>query len=108
MELQLRQQGNHIPPLVLPETARLRIQRHRRLPVDGSQKAILKGVLPVSGQAVMHPLLPDFVQVFVNPFQRPVAGQQVDGRLVAHARHAGDVVRLVPHQRLVIGLLRGG
>ena len=48
------------------------------------------------------------VRVVEHVLQRPIGGKQLDSRLFADARHAGNVVAGVAHQSLEVGnLLRG-
>ena len=74
--------------------------------VDGHQRAVGKGALPVFFQRRPHAGGLDLGQIFVDALQVAVFVEQGRRPLFAHFGDAGDVVGVVAHQRLEVGLLR--
>ena len=79
------------------------IQLERRAAVDGREPVAVLRRLRAGFQLGAHALFdPRVVQMRVHAVQRAEIVQQLQRGLFAHARHAGDVVRRVAHQRLEV------
>jgi hypothetical protein len=99
LELQLAQQGQQALEVGLAKLERLEIDVFQlEVGADRHQVAGKLGLFPVLGQPLLQLLSPERGQVFVDAFQGLMLCDQLDGGLLADARHPGHVVRGVTHE----------
>ena len=82
------------------ESRRIEFESHGRVPLNGRQHLALQCQLFVLAQRFLNAWRLNFVYILVDALDTAILGEQLYCRLPAHAWHAGDIVRLVPLQRL--------
>ncbi len=101
-ELQLPEEFGDLVPIVAADPRLLQVDLDRQVAYDRRQVLALRRRRAVLGEGVPRPCRRDFSLAFEDGLQRAERGDQALRRLVADARHAGDVVRRVANQRLVV------
>ncbi len=100
-ELQLAEPLGQGPPVVATRPSRLKVERQRQVGHDPAHLPRGERVVPVLRQPLAELAL-HLVQALVDGVERPELLEQGNRGLLAHARHAGEVVRGVPLERLVV------
>ena len=106
-EFQVQERFDHLVAVVVPELGVLEVEFDRHVSHDGCKYLAVERRLPVFFQQVAHPLGPTqpfdvryLVKLLVDLLEPPQVRQDRACRLLANARHAGDVVRGIAFERL--------
>ena len=101
-ELVLAEQAHDGVAVVVAETRGLEIDLDRQVADDRRQLAAHEHLLAVLAQLVAQLLGGDIVEALEERVERAELADELRGGLLAHPRHAGNVVRRVALERLVI------
>ena len=106
-ELQLAEQLDDRFAVVVADVAAVEIDLDRQIAHDRRQPLAASRLVDPGGQRVPGPRRGDLVEVGDDRLDVAVLGDQRLGRLLADAGDAGDVVRGVADERLVVGDVLG-
>ena len=101
-ESQIAEQLDRLRPIIVAGVAGRQIKLDGHVQNDAAQLLALPGVGLALRQRLLGALRRHLGQVRVDRLQRAVLLEQRHRALLADAPHAGDVVRFVPDQRLVV------
>ena len=101
-ELVLAEQPDDRVAVVVAQASGIEIDGHRQVADDAHELTTLQDALARLGKPAAELLGLDLVDVLEHAFERAPGGDERRGRLLADPRHAGDVVRGVALERLVI------
>ncbi len=102
-KLQFPEQFDDRLAVVVADVAAIEVDGDRQVAHDRRQKLAPPGLVDAGGQRVLCPCRGDLVQVGDDLLDPAVLADKCLGRLFADPGHAGDVVRGIADQRLVVG-----